>query len=50
VDDKQAGWKHFATECPPARIVNARPAERAARIAEATSSASLACATAAGRR
>ena len=38
------------TECPPARTVNGRPAARAARIAAATSSASVAYATAAGRR
>ena len=37
-------------ECPPARTVNARPAARAARIAAATSSASVAWATAAGWR
>ena len=38
------------TECPPARIVNGTPAMRAARTAAATSSASRAKATAAGRR
>jgi hypothetical protein len=38
------------TECPPARIVNGSSESRAARIAAATSSASLAYATAAGRR
>ena len=37
-----------ATEWPPARIVNGIPAARAARIAAATSSASLANAIAAG--
>jgi hypothetical protein len=38
------------TECPPPRIVKARPAARAARTAAATSSASDAYAIAAGQR
>jgi hypothetical protein len=38
------------TECPPARIVNSRASAFAPRMAAATSSASVACATAAGRR
>jgi hypothetical protein len=39
-----------ATEWPPARIVKPMPAARAARMDAATSSTSVACAIAAGRR